>query len=301
MNKRLIIATIAVIASVVVIDFLFGKSMDWFTANSKGGDTRNVHYICNEFEDSVAIFGSSRANHHYDSSTLTEALGMPVYNCGRDGNGILLAYCYLHNIISKGHTPRVVIYDFFPEFDVFDNNDHQRAVNAISPYFRGEGMKEIIDRYTPGEYPKLLLSTYRFNSRFLQIVSDAVRPQQSVIRGYKPLNGEITTEFTDNPEPDLKVDTLKVEYFKKFVDLCRDNSIDLVFVVSPVFHSVGNTEELHQLHKQLTGRDAYPLFDFRNNDEFTGHKELFADPAHMNHLGAEKFSRMLADSLSARK
>lgn len=290
----------AVIVSFLAIDFLFGKAMDRFAAKSRGGDTRNIYYICNEFDDSVAVFGSSRANHHYDSSLLGEELGLPVYNCGRDGNGILLAYCYLLNMVSNGNKPSLVVYDFFPSFDLYDNNDHQRAVNTISPYFRNPGMKEVIEDYTPGEYSKLQLSTYRYNSRFIQIVSDAFRPRQTLVKGYKPLEGTITTDFTEGKKTAEPIDTLKVKYLKKFIELCEDNDIDLVFVTSPAYHYIENPEETTQLFETYVGED-YHLFNFQNHEAFTGHRELFVDPAHMNHQGAELFTSMLADSISSRR
>lgn len=298
MNKKLIIAALSVVLIFLGIDFIFGKTMDWLSSHSKGGDTRNIHYICNEFNDPIAIFGSSRANHHYDVSILSDILGMPAYNCGKDGNGILLSYALLQNMIKEGHIPSMVIYDFFPKFDLADNNDHLRAVDVISQYFRKEGMKDIINDLTPGDYYKMFLATYRYNSKFIQILSDAFTPKQKVIKGYKPLEGTINTKFSADDTPFESVDSLKIKYFEKFINLCEDNSIDLYFITSPVFHMAEKPESYDSIFKTYVSK-KYPLMDFRNDSDYINHNELFVDPSHMNHLGAKKFSQNIADCIKS--
>lgn len=296
MKKKFVIALSAVVLVFAGIDILFGKAMESFMASSKGGDTQNLHYIVNDFQDSVAVFGSSRANHHYDVSILSENLGVPVYNCGKDGNGIILAYIFLNNMIEKGKAPSLVIYDFFPDFDIYDRDDRQRAINYVSPYFRNPAMKEVIKDIAPEEYLKMNLSTYRYNSKFVQIISDRFMPRQFNKRGYKPLEGTITIEPSEKKVASAEIDSVKVRYMKKFVNLCKKNDIKLIFVTSPYFKKLKTPENERKLFNKYVGGD-YHLIDFRNNEDFTGRKDLFCDPSHLNRKGAEIFTRQLADSV----
>ena len=46
------------------------------------------------------------------------------------------------------------------------------------------------------------------------------------------------------------------------------------------------------------GNRKYRYITFQNDTAFTGHNELFVDPAHLNHLGAEKITAALLDRIS---
>lgn len=297
--KRSFLTTILVIVvSFVLVDMAFGLFMDKALTRTKGGVTGNLVYINTQLDDSVVVFGSSRANHHYVPGVLQDSLGVTVYNCGIDGNGILMAYCLLNNMIESGSHPKLVIYDFFPRFDLYENGDHLSPLSKIKPFFRIKGMKDIINDLAPDEYHKLWLSTYRYNSQFIQIISDALSPKQKAIKGYMPLDGTITTDFVNDEEYDesVKIDTLKAVYLKKFINLCERESIDLVFVTSPHYFHTYDVKLYSELLEDYAGSE-FRLIDFRNHSKFTGHKELFQDPSHMNRRGAGEFSRLLIDSL----
>lgn len=297
MKHRFLVNATAVLAAFIILDITFGFVMDKVYDNAKGGDTRNVNYINRHFCDSLAIFGSSRANHHYVPSLFEDSLGLTSYNCGMDGNGILLAYCLLNNIIVQGDKPSVIIYDFFPKFDLYVGDDRFRPLTRIRPFYKINGMKDIINDISPSEYIKLHLNTYRYNSDFIQAISDAVAPKQEVIKGYKPQHGMISTEFSKKGDGGVdSIDSLKVEYLHKFIDLCKNNSIKLIFVTSPTYFAPNDSTDFRRF-LNLYGGDNLYYMDFRSNKNFNGNKELFSDPSHMNDSGAKLFSLMLVDSL----
>lgn len=293
---RFFLIVMALAATLFAIDRAFGSVMGHLTATAKGGDTANHHYINCELTDSVLVMGSSRANHHYDSSVLEERFGMPVYNCGTDGNGILLATMQLTNILGRGVRPRVVIYDYYAKFDVFDSNDHIKPLARMRPYSGLPGMLEIIEELAPGENLKLLSGMYRYNSSFLQIVSDNVRPRQSVVKGYKPLTGEMTAAFAGAaPSAPGPVDSLKVRYLRKFMELCRSNDITPVFVFSPHFLAEENP---HTAYLRREVGDSVLILDYSGDSRYCGRRDLFEDPSHLNAKGAALFTGALADTLA---
>ncbi len=293
---RFFLIVIALGASLVALDRGFGAVMERLTATAKGGDTANHRYINLEAADSVLVMGSSRANHHYDSSILEERFGMPVYNCGTDGNGILLAAMQLNNILGRGVRPRVVIYDYYAKFDVFDSNDHIKPLARMRPYCELPGMADIIDDLDPSENLKLRSGMYRYNSSFLQIISDNVRPRQSVVKGYKPLTGEMDAAFGGSgPTPEGAVDSLKVRYLRRFIELCRRNDIRPVFVFSPHFLADENPH-LGPLRREAG--DSTLILDYSGDGRYCGRRDLFEDPSHLNAKGSALFSRELADTLA---
>lgn len=297
---KTIITTAIVIALLALVDLTFGAVMSNMQAASRGGDTRNLHHINTSLTDSVIILGSSRANHHYDPSILAEKFGTSAYNCGFDGNGIILAYSFVNNMLQRGHRPRMIIYDFFPAFDLNDNNDRGKALSRIRPYYRIDGMQEIIDDIDPNEYVKLHLASYRYNTTFLQVISDYFKPQQHAEAGFKPMDGSMSTQFTDRPEPARPVDSIKAKYLRRLVETCRREGIRLVMVVSPYYFKPSQAERQRydSLYSLYVGMDV-PLLYFKNLEGISGNDSLFVDPSHMNREGARRFSTMLADTLAS--
>lgn len=49
-------------------------------------------YIANKATDDIIILGSSSATHHYVLQIIEDSLGLSCYNCGEEGNGVVLAY-----------------------------------------------------------------------------------------------------------------------------------------------------------------------------------------------------------------
>jgi len=301
MNKRRILFIISILMGILLLDTAFGLGMDYLSSKAKGGDTFNNHYINKCLNDSIVVFGSSRANHHYDTSILEEEFGITAYNAGIDGNGIILAYAFLNNILARGEKPHIVIYDLLPDFDLYDNADRQAALNKIRPYYNASGMKEIIDDIDDKEYFKLHLASYRYNSIFIQIISDAISPRQTVVKGYKPLDGSITDKFISNEDDASRpVDPVKVKYLRRFIGLCEKENIKCVFVTSPYYHKVKDTQLYRRLLKEHSSKHDLLYLNFINDSSFTGQDSLFVDPSHMNRLGAGKFTRLLIDSLKAK-
>lgn len=299
---RNIISTLTIVSvSFLILDYAFGRVIGIAESHAKGGDTFNRYYINNVSEDSILIMGSSRANHHYIPDSIANALNMSAYNCGIDGNGIILAYSFLNNIIRRGACPKLIIYDYFPPFDLYENDDRTKALSHLKPEFDKPGIKEIIDDIDSDEFIKLHFAAYRYNSIFIQVFSDAVNPRQSVTKGYKALSGSIQGRFARPAKDGLKnIDPVKLKYFRKFLKLAVDNNIRIIFVTSPYFHRTDSSQNYHSLLDSVVDTRSYRYFDFLNNPEFTEQKDLFTDPSHMNDAGAKKFTKALIDSIFSR-
>lgn len=293
---RFLLIVLGIVLALFALDRAFGAVMDHAVSGARGGDTRNHYYISNCLDDSVVIMGSSRANHHYVPQILADSLGMTVYNAGIDANGIMLASMQLNNMLARGHRPALIVYDYFPKFDLADISDLNRAIQRMRPYAEISGMDSIIrdiDRY---ENIKLNSYLYRYNSTFIQVLSDFVNPRQVVRSGYKPLYGSITTRF---PRPaDVvgtdRVDSVKVRYLRRFADICRREGISLVFVISPYYFD-GMDFRIAEL-RGIVGPDI-SLIDLSDSPAFVGQDSLFADPSHLNDAGARRFTSLLSEIL----
>lgn len=296
--SRLIVSVLAVAAVCLGADFLVGKLFDRLVSTARGGDTAKHHYINCITTDSVLIFGSSRAAHHYDAPLLADSLATTVYNCGIDGQGAILNYMMLNNIIRRGHHPALIIYEITPDFDYLTKRrgaDNPDFLAHMRPFYALPGIKEVFADVAPSERLKMMLNTYRYNHRFVQIASDNVRPKQSHQLGYAPLSGQITTEFK-NDTLHRDIDTVKIKYLTAFIDLCAEARVPLVLVLSPFYHPVDSRAMLAPVSDMIAAKGV-TLLDFYSHPDFLQRDSLFTDPSHLNSTGATHFTRLLIPSI----
>ena len=265
--------------------------------NAKGGDTWRNNYICDKTNEDILIFGSSRAIHHYVPSILSDSLGLTCYNCGQDGNGIILNYGRMQ-MIAQRHLPKFVIYDIQPSFDLHVGDDNHKYLKWLKAYYNRDGVKEIFQSVDRTESVKMLSSLYRFNSNFVQIVSDCIKPRQSMGQnGYRPLLGEMDTmkisrKLSEETKP-IEFDSLKLDYWEKFVDLTSDSQ--LILVLSPTWNGVSLDAYLPL--KKMAERHGLVFINFANDPKYMHNPVYFKDGAHLNARGAEEFSRDLSTIL----
>ncbi len=169
--KRFVLRVGVFFLIILAFDVLFGKAFDYLAFHAKGGDNRRNNVICNEVNDDILIFGSSHALHHYNPIIITDSLGMSCYNCGQDGNGSILNYGIYQLIIQRYH-PKVLIYDIMPSFDLLAGEDNHKYLGNLRPYYNRKGIPEIFESVDDTEKYKMRSQMYRYNAKFVQIVSD---------------------------------------------------------------------------------------------------------------------------------
>ncbi len=114
--KRFLLKVLLFFACVVVMDNVLGYGFSWLRVNAKGGSTANCEYIANRANEDIIILGSSRAAHHYVPKIIEDSLGMSCYNCGEEGNGVILAYGRL-KMLTNRYKPKLIMYEITPGYD----------------------------------------------------------------------------------------------------------------------------------------------------------------------------------------
>ena len=288
--KKFIWQIIVYISIIIIVDIIIGHCMSYLINNVKGGDNWRNNYICKTTHEDVLIFGSSRAFHHYNTQIITDSLNLSCYNCGQDGNGIILSYGRLLMILQR-YQPKVIIYDISTSCDYYANNN-QKYLGLLKPYYDKTGIKEIFNSIDQTERWKMLSSMYRYNSRFLQIISDYFRPiQQAGNNGFRPMKGEFDPmklrNNEDNEDSIIAYDTLKINYIHKFISLC--NNTTLIFTYSPMWYGFDSTKL--NLIKDICQKNKIPFLDFSNNPKYVHNDSLFKDGSHLNAKGADEFTK----------
>lgn len=292
--KRFLIYIIVFFCIVASIDIVFGVICDYLNTHAKGGDTA-THYEATEVQrEPVLILGSSRANHHYDPKVFEDSLGLGVYNCGVDGNGILFQYGRL-KMITERYSPNVIIYDAIPNFDIMPD-DNAKYLNWLRRWHGKHDIDSLINDISKLEVVKLHSSLYKYNGNFIQMLSDNLHPLQEVsYNGYKPLQGNMKYNPKEDEQKVAEWQPVKLKYFKKMIELCKDNDIKLIVAYSPMFGAKSSLE--YEKLTRLCSDNDITILDHYSDTIFTNHREYFEDAFHLNDNGAKAYSATVAHEL----
>lgn len=293
--RKFLIYFAVFVAVVVAVDIVFGLVVSRLNVSAKGGDTYNQAHITLEMTEPILIMGSSRAVHHYDPAILEDSLGMGVYNCGLDGNGILFQYGRLKLLLER-YKPEVIIYDAIASFDMQDD-DNSKYLAWLKRWYGHESIDSLVYDINPHERVKLRSNLYRYNKDFIQMLSDNVAPRQKITyKGFKPIDGTIDYEPEPKSEAPAEWQELKFKYFNKFIDLCERNGIKLIVVYSPWYKAATShiTDNLTTLCRQR----GIEVLDYYCDPQFNSRPEYFDDASHLNSTGATVFSKEIAGRLS---
>ena len=280
---------------VAVIDCGFGLTCRYLNSHGKGGDTRDRYYIAKQCSEDILMMGSSRMHHHYVPEIVEDSLHMSAYNCGVDGNGIILSYGYLL-MITERYKPQMIIYDI-SGFDMYQD-DNKRYVDLLKQYYKEPGIIDILTSIDKKERIRLLSSLYRYNSQFFSLLKDYFNSSSSGQKGYAPIKKEI-----QEPPADIYVndnnfvpDSLKLSYVRKFIEKCKEEGIRLIFCSSPFY---GKTQEstYNDPIKDICSESNIPFLDFSEDEEINGDFRYFSDAVHLNERGSILFTRKLVSAL----
>lgn len=295
---RFITKTFLFVLFICGIDIVLGKVFEHMHQNAIGGYIYRYNYIQNKTSEDILIFGSSRASHHYNPQILSDALKMTSYNCGRDGYGILCFYGWWR-IIKEHYMPQMIIYDITPIFDIEEGTDNRKYLGLLKDIYERDSISSIFNDVDPIERIKMQSQMYRYNSIFIQYITDYIHPIVSLSQnGFEPLEGNIDKmklkkEIAKRDK--FVLDTLKLKYLVKFVKETKDCGVNLIFVASPTWY--GTDKKEYKSIKDICQQYHIPFYDYSNSINYVHHDEMFKDGVHLNSHGADKFTKDICNLL----
>lgn len=291
---------IAIFAVVIVaIDFCFGRCMNYLMNHANGGGYTRQIYISKKSSEDILLFGSSRMSHHYVPKIIEDSLDMTCYNCGQDGNGIILMYGYLKMILER-YTPKMIIYDF-ASFDLYqqDDDNNKKYISILKLYCDNPDVMNVITAVSANEKIKLKSNLYRYNTKWMNIISSALKKKEEDINnGYIPLKNVMDYEPKLSISSNLKVDSVKLDMLQMFIETCIDYEVPIVFTMSPRYKGATYGimyPEICDICKQY----SIPFWYYFADSSISETKTMFQDQTHMNETGAEKFTKELIPSIRA--
>lgn len=282
--------------ALIIVDRALGMMFAYMGEHAKGGYIGHHIYVTDKTNEDILIFGSSRAIHHYNPQILTDSLGMSCYNCGQDGNGIVLFYG-LWQMIKERYHPKMIIYDVSTSFDLYEGESNTKYLGWLRMDYDRPGVKQIFAAIDPTEKYKMMSMLYRYNSKFMQNITDYVHPIFGIEgNGFLPLKGEMDTlKIRDNHEELVveQIDSIKIRFIKKLIDETKD--VELVFVASPSWYEPNGDE--YKPIREICEQRKVKFIDFSSNEKYIHQNEWFKDGLHLNARGADEFTRDLISSL----
>ena len=297
--KKFLIKILIFSALVFIADRIVGYVMQTAISKIEIGGVGRDNYICNQATEDILIFGSSRAVHHFNARMLEDSLGLSCYNCGEDGNGIILNYGRML-MCKERKLPKIILYDVANGFDLLAN-DNSKYLGWLRARYDRAGIGELFKTIDPKESIKMNSYMYRFNSRFLQnlVVYITGISSDTGVQGFRPLAGEMNRlkikESDEEPET-YTFDSLKIKLINKFIEEV-DQKSQLIFIYSPIWYGAGERgiQPILEICKERNIR----LIDFSNDPKYVRNDTYFKDGSHLNARGADEFTKDLIQILKA--
>jgi hypothetical protein len=280
----------------------------------------------------IVFLGSSRAHYGFNPAVFDESLGLNTFNIATGAQSWSQSY-YLLKELLKLHTPQTVIigtaisrfngtgatsarYGFIINDELrFLDNKLEYLLNAItkteylealSPAYRYRdnlGIKMIENMYKKNRIKGYwdeagLYRLDRFYKGYVINKSKLSNPKQGTLE----INRSFKKNRNNTWDPgDIDLDA--IEYFKKTVDLCKENNIDVILADTPnppaVAIGAKNYDHYSNFIRDLANTNNVMLWDF--NLLKMGYMEYdfdkFGDFVHMNDRGATEFSALFAKML----
>lgn len=289
--KKFFLKLFCFILIIIAIDLSYGAYCDHYRRNVKAGMTRLDNIAAYETTADVLIFGSSRARRHYDTRVFEDSLGMEAFNCGYNSMGIEFFLPRLRQILTR-YTPRMIVYDIMPVFDIMKSTSKLVNLKRLKPFFNDPIARDAILSIDSLEWLKFHSATYRYHGELSEYAKDQTN-KEKFYNGYAPLNGTLKIDF--KPHTAMTLDKNKVRLLDTFIKECKRHDIELYFVISPYFsNDMGDqAEEL----RRLTSVYDIPVFDHFNEASYMNDSTLYWDASHLNSKGALMFSNMVVSEI----
>ena len=251
--------------------------------------------------DSIIVLGASRAENQYVSTIIQESFNLPTYNYGLGAQNVYTNYAILSLILRKSLAkPQIVIWDFYYT-DILNSPgwNTEKLYRLYSAYDYDDTIKSVVN--LQGEEKALLLSTikmYKFNSKLPRIL---MRERYSgTERGYSPLYINHNEPIKEYSQDRSNLDSTKITYIKKLIELCKSNNVKLFVFISPAYYKISeyNSGDWSSVMERICSNNSIPFFNFEQDSLFLSHPEWFYNDIHLNNIGAKEYTQLVVDSVN---
>nr|WP_315164896.1 hypothetical protein [uncultured Flavobacterium sp.] len=283
--KRFLIFTIKILLLtffvLVVLDFAYTKV--YLDSSNRG----KIDYVYNSIakDYDVVILGSSRANNHFVAPMFAKK-GLKTFNYGMSGGHLFEASLLLKLMVERKYTIKNVILE--TDLNLSNQKRDEGVSSRFLPFIHDS--KAIRNHFSKETDFKELyyVPFYRyvaFDSKigFRELYKTVTKEPTTNLAhlGYYPLvkkKGNMKNNLT-NLKP------LRNKYYEEIKQLCNDNNINLIAVMTPMCTNTKGLNYFEKVHQM------YP--EIHNYEKGVEGDQYFSSCGHLNDTGARLFTSVI--------
>jgi len=270
-------------------------------------DIYNSNVMCG-----IAIYGSSRAWVHIDPKILKDSLELDAYNFGIDGHNFWLQYLRHLEFLKHNIKPQTIILSV-DIYSLQKRNDLYQPDQFLPYMLWNSNVQKYTSSYKGYNNFDYYLPLFRYSGKtnaLKTIFNNFFRNQSSEKFRYngffgmdREWNNDLEKAKANTGSYTVKLDSSSITLFEKFINECKHNNIELIFVYTPEFIEgqlfVSNRDDVINLYKYFSNKYSISFYDY-SKDSICLDKTCFYNASHLNKRGADIFSRELANDLKVR-
>ena len=284
--------------------------------------TRYIDYSHNA-EDTidVFVFGTSEMYSAFSPVTTYLAEGITAYNFSLQNRSAMAVYYQLMYAL-KYQTPKAVVCDFVCLFDNMLPSEsetiYRRCVDTMPDFAIKSQLISEICKSDPNESPlSWYFPIFRYHSMWNELTEDDFKEDNvydsnypAMKKGcnlaYAPFDGEpydITEDLWMAADEPNELGDFSVSYYDKIIEECNKRGIKVICMLTPKVCDAAvyavNAPVMEQYCRER-GVEFINYCDYdRINEMGLSMYTDYSDSAHLNAIGAVKFSRYMASDLKA--
>lgn len=295
--KQLLISLSAILALFFTIDRIGELVMAECFKKTNAKAEVKIRYIAENVSEDVVLLGTSRSIHHYIPSIITGSIHKSVYNGGISDSDNIYSHYILLNYMLTHHKPEIVCLELMPKDYSVQKDNPFGKITFFAPWIGLSQRADSVYREAGTYWSYAVSHLYRYNAKGVEALGGLViNHRYGEDHGYFAAEGSpgisLKLEREECPE---SVDSLKLQYVQRFIDLCHENHIQVVFTFSPRF-SVAPPGFYAPL-KRIAAKNGVICLDYHSGGLFHDHPEYFRDSGHMLEEGAKAYSAIFAEDL----
>lgn len=298
--KRFVTWILVVSITVFVVDAIIGVCFtSYIKTHTLPGDYESIEKVLRHNDAELLVLGSSVALNSINNKILEDSLNLKSYNGGGNGQQFPFFLTMLEAAVSQ-KVPRKILLCVQPS--AFSKDGLGFRYNIFAPYY-GLGIADIdsnLNGIKTNNELFLKSASYRLNTIWFRIFL-----YHFVNAGIKGENGHIS-----KPVPpvyptkyEITIGEISPERKKElteFLEICRDNNIDLTILFTPEYYSIKNIDDgdnvLFQV-KNLANEYGAEVYIDTELEPFASSPELFYDNYHINIEGTKIYTPIILNRL----
>lgn len=259
-------------------------------------DKRLEMIITGKIHADVVFMGSSRGARSMIATQFTDSTGISAYNLSFPGSDITFHEFALEQLLkTEGNTkPKTVVLVVDDSDELKTSKNLKFRLDRMYPLVKYKVIrKKMVQKKEKKPVINELLVLHQLNKSNFLFKQRKFTKNDSIMKcGSMPISHQKKTFNKQFRSKASKYSTQgeliqKVRAFRSFVDMCKENNIQLIIAIPPNFSavSIGFPERMEQMVK---GHGTVWMYD--QNDPIYRNPEYFFDNAHLQTIGSEYYT-----------